>query len=256
MAIIYSKTTATTPEQCLILGVREALVYPFDLGTWTEIRVGLFVSPTHATGDGNVISVDESVGNPAGTTPKSNFYIGLKDSGSALPNTFGANYIGWGNGYGSAQPGTIGNGLLANHVAGNVYYPRHLSNNTTATTVATNFEGIFTTAPHANIVNTTSYASRNIFRVVMGSTPGGKSTIIWQMMNNLTNHVAGPYTAEVMRQYMLSSTFEGGNYPTGYWTTSLSPTGDNLTPPNALFIYVPFFNNRIRIHGIVIEKYS
>jgi len=88
MATVFQKTTS---DKCLILDAKEALIYPFDVGNWTEIRMAVGLSlTTAASNNGTAIAENNSF-----TTASSGFYFGIKNSSNAnLPGVTGAIYAG------------------------------------------------------------------------------------------------------------------------------------------------------------------
>jgi hypothetical protein len=43
---------------------------------------------------------------------------------------------------------------------------------------------------------------------------------------------------------------------TGYFTSTFNNSGIPAPIPDSLYIHNPFISNRLRVHGILIEKYS
>lgn len=75
MALIYQKTTDLGNKNCLVLSQREGLVYPFQLGDWTEAKFGMFLSfvaePTENT------DLEDPVSKSLDGV-EDNFYFGVK----------------------------------------------------------------------------------------------------------------------------------------------------------------------------------
>ena len=106
-SVIYTKDT----EQTLVLGKRNYLFRPFDVGDWTELRMGMFVRSVSAYGDDKV-GVSENVGT---TTPGNRYRtlaIGIKNSDNeANPFYEGSYFLGISNNGGYEACATDGSTL-------------------------------------------------------------------------------------------------------------------------------------------------
>jgi len=104
----YFFSPDTTPPPCkifdkgpgeknLILGVRQAAVYPFA-GSWMDLRAGFLLSLTKAAADDDPSALTEHVGTYTGTQLTSNrHWFGLKTNNTSFPRTSGLSFIGFTN---------------------------------------------------------------------------------------------------------------------------------------------------------------
>jgi hypothetical protein len=97
MAQIFNR--AATSDNILILGTRESATQPFNAPSWTDLRVGFFLSLTQAAANDTPTGIAETF--PA-SVPNNNasdwFYIGVKDSGPNMPSgTLPNSFIGFSN---------------------------------------------------------------------------------------------------------------------------------------------------------------
>ncbi len=257
MATIFQKVAG---EQCLILGSREALIYPFDVGSWSEIRVGYYISLTSASDD-NALSTNET-SSYAGSF-KNSMYWGLKDSGSALPTQAAVAFVGWGQTSTQARTSRIvnhdpvfdGNPYVMLEVGDNVSLfvqspSRMISYGTAHVHSQANVgDGQFMITPvPANGTGTAVGYAAYYTEQYIKTNVGGKNTISFGTAASLP---AEAHNITNLRNRILASSYT--TMLTGWATTDQTSAGTNLDL-NSLFIYMPFVSNRLRIHAIVIEK--
>lgn len=96
VAEIYDKTVPGPSDHTLILNTRCQLVYPFSPATWTDLRVGFFLSVCKPDPDDNVITaLDETLAVQSGAEDR--FWIGLKTNNDLLPLAPNTGFIGFTN---------------------------------------------------------------------------------------------------------------------------------------------------------------
>jgi len=250
MAVIYWKTPT---EYCLVLGSREALIYPFNLGDWNEIRISYFLSMTSVS-NLNAAWADEVVYGSLTNYKQAGFW-GIKDSGTIFPTQTGSVFIGHGRRSSSTvvnEANIVTESIVCAQQGGNYTYAS-FNSGTTGYMPQANVLPIQLSST-ANSVGTTSYGSffsQKIVRTRDG--PGGKTGVYYSQY--VEKNIAAPYDATTTRIKALNTTYT--QYLTGYWTTDFTVNGDNNTQfPNSIFIYLPFFYSRLRLHTIVVEKIS
>jgi hypothetical protein len=249
MALIYSKVTTNTPDQSLILNSREALTYPFDVGNYQEIRMGMFFSFV-STGGPNTPYTYETI---APTSVKNRIYIGFKDSSSNFPTTSGSSFIGFSN---ILAPQSLG-------IWSTVLDPDDLS-------IRTVTSGAYITA------GMYSFSGFNGNQVSSGNSP----LYISQPMRmptssevSETTNFAGFFATKLIisgdtfryNQIYNSSLTRYSNTDignlrilmSGFMGESINFTGAFTgAKPNSAFIYTPFNSNVIRIHNLCVDRYS
>jgi len=90
MAIIYNKQTDSGDKKCLVLGTREGLVYPFDVGDWTELRIGMFLS---FVGDDGTFNTEVGNRSKQNFSLRDNWFLGLKGTADDKFPTEDGNYF-------------------------------------------------------------------------------------------------------------------------------------------------------------------
>lgn len=225
MATIYEKTAN---DNCLILDTREALVYPFDFGDdWSEIRIGAIVSVTTNTGD-NQVGVTEFFSAPTNTNDR--MYFGLKDGSERLPHDGGTSFI-----------GMAGIGLVEQRVqqgSTRFVYGVATSGDYATYSQMVNFEQVYIGYGTWS-TGESRYAQFNSLRITR---TGANYTVSY---SHFDNNNSDPYTNLNTRQMLRTSTY--GNAVTGL---------AYATGMNNFFCYFPWFNNRIRLHNLVVEKFA
>ena len=94
MAQIYQKNTLLGTEQSLILGPKESYQAEFNVGIWTDLLVGMYISVTALSGSGqNDPYVFESL--PYTASLKNNFFFGIKDNSTTFPGNSGTFFAGY-----------------------------------------------------------------------------------------------------------------------------------------------------------------
>src|SRR5215471_417971 len=94
-AVIYQIPSGG--DQCLILDTRQAFIYPFTAPNWTDLRFGYFMSICQplAANNGLTSGLGETL--TTSGTQSDRFWIGIKDSSTALPVNSATQFIGWSN---------------------------------------------------------------------------------------------------------------------------------------------------------------
>lgn len=249
MATIFQKTAT---DNCIVLDSRESLTYPFSLGNWSEIRLGIEMSIVAITGGYNTVGTDETVG---GTSQTNSFYFGFKNTGTLFPDTISGFFV-----------GVIPNGVGANYTAAPGGLNGRLSQASTADlnwgiqSGSTSRVGplLDTSSRHIwaggdSVANSTLYCSRQGLRVILIS---GNTTNQFLQLDTFNNSTTD-YTPNItgLRSFMdLMANSSSGTYQ--FLTNGFVGGGAPLPFPNAFFIYNPFISNQIRIHTLVVERYA
>jgi hypothetical protein len=108
-AEVILKTVAGNQDKILILNNRCQMVLPFQAPNWTDLRVGFFLSLCSTSVDdppSPITGLAETIPNGAnGLGPQYRYWIGVKDSGTALPKNPVSAFIGFSNA--SAEDATV-----------------------------------------------------------------------------------------------------------------------------------------------------
>lgn len=241
----------------IILDPRERLLYPFNLGEYSEVRFGMLYSWTAATGDNITPQSDRAYA----TTPIGYSYMGFSNFNSGTVQfpiqTSGFDFI-----------GIVGSSQDVNNSPG-------VTNNSTTLTYpggqgsAGNFclgyrtdQGGSSSSSAANVFNTNT-----IFNVTVAGSTG---TLAGSMGMRLSFPTSTGYsfnmfynngsTAEVLLANLRTGVAaqmetQTSNY-VGYFTTGGAATGYGMSKPNSIYIYNPMLNTRMRIHALLVERYA
>lgn len=254
MAYIYQKAVGNEYEQCLILGMREALVYPLNLGTWKDIRVGYYYSFT-SSGASNDTALDETVVGGK-TNYKLGGYWGFKDSGTGFPSQTGV-FIGIGQ-IPNAGQGTFGESYFNPSSNGWALAHNGGSTNLTYFSIDTSNSPFWTTRNSlalpspATMVGTGTYCGYYSQKLVNTVNANGKTGLMYY--DYTENNIAQPYNITGLRAKILGTTYSS-SLVSGYCTSNFNgTTGNNVDLPQNLFFYMPQLKNRIRFHAIFVEK--
>lgn len=253
MAQIYQKPSA---DQCLVLGPRESLIYPFSLGAWSEIRVGAFFSYTSAN-DNNSTGQFEII--PA-NNGNGNLYWGLKDTGTNFPfqsNTF---FVGMTNDT-TITPRTVLYNLDASLVGFQSSYASAAQSDNTPNPSILIVSG-------ATVVNKIATSVSNDYTIAMASGLAVSGSTAFAMFNGL--RILYDRTLQVIS----GSSMQDKTYASATSDVSISNlqsklasmpnlstpvTGGGVLPsfvPNTIYFYNPFLQNQIRIHSLYVDKYA
>lgn len=237
MATIFQKTAT---DNCLILGARESLTYPFSLGNWTEVRMGFYISVTSSSGDNTLYGGNETI--PFASGP-ANIYVGLTSSEPGFPRQNGKTYIGLGpHNPGSTQ--NLNSTVISCADASNTRLAAvDASGNLSISTAGAGMIG------YTNTTGNTNYARFYGLRYVVSS--NNQYTVTKTAgASPVTNPTVEDTRAQL--QAMPSSDSLGSLYFNYGFTSS----GVQLPRPNNVYLYFPFWGSRVRIHALVVDKYA
>jgi hypothetical protein len=245
MATIFDK--GVSGDKCLILNPRESLFYDFDLGTgWNELRIGINPSFTNATGD-NSLASNETLGT---VNPSDSFYFGFTYSpNNTLPfsntgNVFIGNFKTTGVANTVALNGTevrtsdgFGMGMISSGVQ------KYGFN--------TSVFPMLITPSYIQSTGSTNFIAVNYCRLIIKNKT---FEMYWGRDSTTNNNVSLSYLrSKINSNNGINNMITQGPF-TGFYTEDGTISSPILPYPNKVLIYSPFFNNRIRIHNLLIEK--
>lgn len=246
MAKIYTRTTSTHGnDKLLILDGREALMYPFNVGTWNEARLGMFVSLTSSVSD-DANAVAETI---TTDSPSNMISIGIKDSSDTLPRIDGSMF--WGLGSANTSLTLTSAASNGQNTATGGAGLAVVSYGTSVTTSSSGASPLYLS--NVNSANTSTF-SVNFIGVKFVIANRGTSTQSVSVSYSTVNTNYSTITIAQLRSLMNSATFSSG-------TTAVSSQAwhDSGTPraiPDTIFVRLPHSLNRLRIHTLVMERYS
>ena len=234
-------------ENNLLLEPREAFYRPFELGEWTELRIGTLFRLVSTSSDSSSISTESISAN----SDSDKIYIGLKDTGSNLPGVSGTNFIGMASVNGSATRGDPSNSSYATFGDSfNLYHRLYLTAISGSTTYNAYFQENNTISPEFS--SSASGSNYNGFYgikfTLLNSGSANQQVQVTYRRVYLT--AVGSSSADLHAQLVNNSGWT--NPPasnTASWTTG-------IPLPNSFFVYSPLYNNRLRMSAIEVLKIS
>jgi len=241
-------------EKAIIMGVREALVYPFVCPNWLDFRVGFFLSLCSATDDSTITGLAEDIITVGQSVDR--MWIGLKQSNSVQPANAGTTFLGYAS---ALQPDTIANSRLlssgiggtddANYwiAIGSVGGAFHMVNGTTS--VMDQGSGIHIHFPQ-NAANAGGNATLVMFKLLRTTTTSTTIQVYPYYINVPgTNSFDRMYDSACLLQ-TIRDNFRSYSFPSSFGSGNIG------TVPDALYFFWPFYKSKLRIHAVVIEKFA
>jgi hypothetical protein len=229
------------------------VVYPFTCPNWIDLRVGVYFSvTTTSNGDDSTNSTILETIASSGHVPGDNYFIGLKANNSSLVGAGGTSNPAMGFGsYFSTQG--AGN-MVCGHQQGTNYWS---AQGTSATSIlwfdTTAIAGASASLnglqmPAVAPATTGGYCVAGILRF---SRPGGTGVQIYDASSSCNFKWTFTPTVAEIRSWLRSPP------TTQPWRASgvAINTGASQVP-DAFCAYWPFYNSRLRIHNVVIEKFA
>jgi len=247
MAEIYSKIAG---DQVLIPAIRESFTRPFNFGAWNEILFGMYVSVTSlGSGNGTPSGLPEAV---TWHTPSDYYYLGVRNSSStAFPFSAGAQFIGY------IPYNTSGGGMAEYGLGGNYYVGSNgdgcwavaLNNATNLSTHTAGFQHAASIKCGTTPTTGSGYNGFWGFRMTVQNAGLASQTVT--IYNSNTQPIAGTnYSQTALQTYILGVAWGSGIVLP--WNAG----GVALPLPDAIFLYLPFYLNRIRISAMELIKIS
>lgn len=231
MGKYYAKTVT---DMTLIPAVREGYCRQFDFGTdWTEVRIGMFYSPVHATTSDNTAAPTEAL---ALSSAADRIFFGLKDSSTALPGSTGSVFVGAMTATGKTSD--VGSGYINSHdgelVAGG-YVGTTLVGGTTTQDMAKSMQ-------YPDITGASAYCGFYGLKFVIADRGLGTQTIT--VTPCLTATVSGTDYSATALLTAISTFANPGTARTLNWFDGVPAA---YAIPDCFFIRAPFYNSRLRI---------
>ncbi len=287
MAYIYQKQlmgTASGYDQCLILNTKESILYPLpdELKNWKELRIGFNMTLTSGEDPNARAFADKII--KTNTSYTDSFYFGLKTNNSLLPFQDGCAFIGLGHKTGLAY---VSVGRYNNNSNNNTMFNTapEVNNipflmgsgeeykNYTYTGSApelnnsiTNGYGLF--APLNYMPSSGLAASGAPFAPFCLKIIKQGNTIQMQQARSVNSNAGQQYTTDnsitglrnFMNQFGLNSSYtyyqQNNKFTYFPFTNDMTSGGYPVPTPDALFIYWPYGNTKLRVHNFCVEKYA
>lgn len=245
-----------TTGQCLILDPRERLMYPFNFGSYSTIRFGMYYSYTRVTGDNLQVFQDTAA---AGSTTLGNYFIGFCNYNTGVDNLpvnlSGLDFIG----FGRSQTNNIGVGvnilsstdawINGGYDGNGAYFGMNVISS------SGNFNEFGSSASMLNYFPTTATGTTNYCSLLgLTVTFTGANEFTMKGFSNNNTYTSNPTTANLRSEMSALGTYQSA-LKTGFFTTGCTNNSNLMMKPNCLIIYSPALNSRMRIHNLVVERY-
>jgi len=262
MATVIQKTPFVgVTGQCLVLGTRERLIYPFNLGDYSEIRMGMFWSTTSGSADNTIVVNNDTV---AQNSTYNQIYFGFSNfnTGAYVPGEVnGYDYIGTVGRYNTQPCGIYGDSSNvqfvggANGGGGLTLFKMGITDLTGACSIASGFDNngldFDMKCPSVDQTGATQFAGFFGLRLF---TSGSKAYGIQRFTNGGT--YSSNVTTAALRTNVANLGTSRGTICTGFMTSGGVEAANRMMLPNAIYIYTPMMNTRLRIHNLVVERYA
>ncbi len=259
MAILINKNTS---GNALVLNTKEGLLYPVNLGSWTEVRIGLFIGLTNSSSTNAQYTAETLSAN----APSNGFYCGM------VTNLNPDNLLPYGN-----NQQFIGIGTPTG--VGGVTWNTQVATNRISNSAGTSLLNVFmTTSGNAQYAQDavqpgTNASAYRIFLPDLVEASGDANFacfygIKFNLVNagttsqcftvSTSNASEAKYTnVSIDNLRSLMANFDSPATVTGLrWNNQGNfPTGVPSALPSGILIFSPLFQNRLKIYAIDIEKY-
>lgn len=253
MPATFAKVYDKSGEKNVILNVRTWVLQPFEALNWLDLRVGFLLSLTKADDDDDPSGIGEVMTGSA-LPPDQHCWIGIKDSSTLMPNTSGSVFIGYNNTLLTVVTGKL---LTSDEEIGTTnanFWRPQADDFDVGGGMASIFDGKAIRAAAAD--NAQPHFAQD------PSGAGGYATM-------LAMRITRPSSASKTVTVELPQGTHNGNLlmtdtPTeesllsnlvGFPTTVQQLGPSTLSQvPDALYLYWPFHNSRLRIHAMGIAK--
>lgn len=221
-------------EQMLILGTRQGLILPFTAPSWTDLRLSLWLSLTKPAADDDNTSLTEATLTYINAADQ--IWIGFKNnSNDTLPSVAGSKFAGLAHNSTNSTLSASGTTSWITDTETRGYEWEGASNLA--------FSSGASLALPGTGLNASTYAQLLIIKLTR---PNSSSLAVTAVISGDTaNRTATPTIASARSlSRTVASTWSAG---AGTFTTVV---------PDAIFVYWPYFNSRLRIHAFVLEKFA
>ncbi len=233
MPKIYVKNTTLGNEKSIILDTREGLIYPLQFKNWNRVKVAMYYSLVPNSGDDNQSIVGGATETLQIHDVRDRFFLGLKSTQSvAMPGEDGEYF--WGNFGGTTTNDVTPTSSRMSNIGPGTIYP------TSTRQIQGNIQSL---TPNASV--TSSFGSYMGVEMNLNTTQPANETFkpgdvpiefLYRVNTAITN-----VSKEALRSETLTNSFS---------TISAKDAVNGSSRPQALFVYWPFLNYRIRIHSI------
>ncbi len=288
MAYIYQKQlmgTASGYDQCLILNTKESILYPLpdELKNWKELRIGFNMTLTSGEHPNARAFHDKII--KTNTSYTDSFYFGLKTNNSLLPFQDGCAFIGLGHKTGLAYVSVERYNYDSNqHTMFNTApevdnipflmgsgeeYKNYIYVGSAPESDNSILNGYGFFAPLNYMPSSGLAISGAPFAPFCLKLIKQGNTIQMQQARSVsTEYGAAQYTTDnsitglrnFMNQFGLNPTYtyyqQNNKFTYFPFTNDMTSGGYPVPIPDALFIYWPYGNTKLRVHNFCVEKYA
>lgn len=244
MATIYQYPTNST-DKVLFFAAREAFQRKFDVGSWTEIRLGMFFAANNSSSYTSSISDENMTINAV----EDMLTFGLKDSATTiLPKASGSYFIGLSTNTGG---GTVNvNSAKFEHGTGANFYSMGYYG-TSSYGSSQNLTAMQFTNVANSQNNSSNYNGVYVLKLVLNNSGSASQTLTLSAYNGFSGIGGTNYSVNNLLNYM-TTTAAFGSTATVTWNN-----GSAAYPiPDSFWVRVPHRNNALRLSALGLVKIS
>lgn len=243
-------------DKTVILNVRSKCRQAFDAPGWIDLRAGFLLSLTQAGADDTITGLAETISGPS-VNPADAYWIGVKTSDSLMPLTTGTVFIGFSNvRQTNEHPSSalVSSDLAIGTTNTNFWRPTSTEDPTNRTGGI--YDGLSERSawgdgvqPHfaQNTGGAGGYATLLMFRFTR---PNATSNLV-TVTTKVGTHSGDVLFTNTPTELLLQANLEG--FPAS--VRQVGPVNVS-TVPDALYLYWPFHNSRLRIHAMGVLQIS
>lgn len=253
----YDKpTTPSGIDRTLILDPRQAMVYPFPYEDWTILNMGMLISATSAIEDNAYLNWSANFKYSVNTqTPRDRIYIGLKGNNPDFPGENGENFMGILATSGANDIRRVSNGFsnasmaFENNTSPEVIDVGVVHNNGGFSSSSINYMKI----PCAECMSGSgNYSSFHALHFTINNKGESGQSVTIKYCTTMEDNAGGipKKTDNELKNMMAAGPYTTiGTFP---WNNSGGP----YDIPDAIFMYIPWSQVRLRIHNVGVIQYQ
>ena len=235
MPKIYVKSTTLGDERCIILNPREGLIYPLQFKDWRRVKVAMYFSIVPNLGNDNQSATGLTAEAINIYDVRDRFLLGLKSTNNlAMPGEDGEYF--WGLMSGPTNSEVTPNSSRLTNIGPGSIYPNssNLIQNVNPS-VAMNGSATSNFGSYLGV-------EMNLYGVTTSNVTIKPGDVPLEFLYRTTSSSITNVSKEALRLDTLGSAFSM------VATKDMAPEGS--ARPQALFLYWPFFNYKLRVHSI------
>jgi len=268
MPTIYEKVLDSVPvsgDRMCILDTREALVYPFPYDDWNVLTMSFVVSITTAESDNGYTYWGHNGGyTRGGSNPTNRIFFGLKGDSENFPGVEQEVFIGALTSSGDAFVRSVYNAFAGPSMALENYQNNLIDfgvvHSNGRMQVKPHNDYFMTPNPDAQMSsgigtfsNNYSYGAFHTMRFTVNDKGKANQSISVEYYTNMAHNGSDPEGYGPLKDSDMHEMMETRSYST-IGTFPWNNAGGPYDIPNAIFMYLPFTEVRLRVHRLGVIK--